>query len=253
MGALGGAVQEGVERGDAVDLDGVDVEGVGDDLHGVVVDAVVAALDLREDGDEGAAAGTELLDELVELGPQLLLLRDAIMPWSPPSRGASRTLATSVAGSTGLGWNSSTGTISSSLSMLRPIAALTLVSIRIGRVWPFLRSSRAMFRPSSGSSIITSRMSRSGLVASSRAQPVGAVRGALDLVALSLEDELAGLDDVGVVVDDQDPGHGTLPLSLAFPHGTAPVREPPRPCHSGSRCFDCPALARLVQAVTSSA
>ncbi len=36
--ALGRGVEEGVERGDAVDLHGVDVEQVGDDLHRVRVD-----------------------------------------------------------------------------------------------------------------------------------------------------------------------------------------------------------------------
>jgi hypothetical protein len=51
--------------------------------------------------------------------------------------------------------------------MLRPIAALTLVSMMIGTVLPFLRISRAMRRPSSGSSIITSRIRRSGLISSS--------------------------------------------------------------------------------------
>ena len=49
----------------------------------------------------------------------------------------------------------------------------------------------------------------------------GKVRRAVDLVTLAFEDQLAGLDDVWVVVDDQDSGHHTLPLSLAFPHGAA--------------------------------
>ena len=54
------------------------------------------------------------------------------MKIAPPFASSFLTLAMSVDGSTGLGWNSSTGTISSSLSMLRPMAALTLVSMMMG-------------------------------------------------------------------------------------------------------------------------
>ena len=108
------------------------------------------------------------------------------------------------------------GTISSSWSMLRPMAALTLVSMMIGCVKPWRRSSRAMVRPSSGSSIMTSRMSRSGLTSSICLHAVGAVRGAVDLVALLLQDEACRPpDDVGVVVDDQDLGHLALLHSIA--------------------------------------
>ena len=73
-------------------------------------------------------------------------------------------------------------------------------------------------------------------------EALGAVRGAVDLVALALEHELAGLDDVGVVVDDQDPGHHTLPLSLAFPHGSARGR---RPAATVSRCSPVLRLSRV--------
>ena len=65
---LGGAVQERVERDDAVDLDGVDVEHVGDHLHGLGVDLVEAPLDIREDRDERASARAELLDQGLDVG-----------------------------------------------------------------------------------------------------------------------------------------------------------------------------------------
>ena len=169
--------------------------------------------------------GPELVDQGVDVGAELLLLRDEHLASTLLCSSSFLTLAISVCGSTGLGWNSSTGTISSSLSMLRPMAALTLVSMMIGRVCPVLRISRAMRRPSSGSSIMTSRMSRSGLDLLELLHAVGAVGRALDLVALTLEDEAAGLDDVRVVVNDQDLGHLRLPLSVSVPPGARLARR----------------------------
>ena len=61
--ALGRAVQEGVERGDAVDLDGVHADQVGDDLHGLVGDLVLGLLDVLQDGDERRALGAVALDD----------------------------------------------------------------------------------------------------------------------------------------------------------------------------------------------
>ncbi len=108
---------------------------------------------------------------------------------------------------------------------MRPMAALTEVSMMIGCVKPWRRSSRAMVSPSSGSSIMTSRIRRSGLTSATCRRPSVRFDAQPTCETLFFQDELAGLLDVGVVVDDQDLGH---------------LCTPPLDCHGSHDCSRCP-------------
>ena len=221
-------MQEGVEGGDAVDLDGVDLDEVGDHLHGGAVDARGGALDVLEDGDEGAAAATVAIDERRDLGAELLLRSDVASESSPTSRAASGPCDQRL-GLDRLGLELSTGTISSSLSMLRPMAALTLVSMMIGsvaRLADLARHAEAVV----GLFHHHVEDEQVGLVLVELLHALGPVRGAVDLVSLFLQDQPAGFDDVGVVVNDEDLGHRALlcpfPFPLARPDGAPSTAAP---------------------------